>query len=210
MMAAKPFLPDAQLSFAQQMRGEDRFHPKQDAERLLRAFYPESPRQLALDLSTVTSLFYGILLQVASEQVGPQAVDALSRALFYRLGRAKAGATRVERAHRHPFFGDARDLITVLISAIYNASPEYVFQVERYDAEQCSVLLSGVDRYYRAARELGLVELLRWPALHPFFEGIRDELGIACSVESQLLAVEPEARLRVRYVFRRAPSAQAR
>jgi hypothetical protein len=40
---------------------------------------------------------------------------------------------------------------------------------------------------------------------HPFFEGIRDELGIACEVESQLIAVEPEARLSVRYVFRGVP-----
>jgi hypothetical protein len=204
-MSAKKSAPDAQLSFARHMRGADRFHPKQDEERLLRAFYPENPGELALDLSTVTSLFYGLLLQVAAEQVGPHAVDAMSRALFYRLGRAKASATRAQRADRHPFFGDTRDLITILISAIYNASPEYVFHVEHYDAEQCCVLLSGVDRYYRAARDLGLVEFLRWPTLHPFFEGIRDELGIACSVESQLIAVEHEARLRARYVFRRLP-----
>jgi len=205
MISAKQLVPDAQLSFARHMRTHDRFHPKQDPERLLRAFYPQSPSELALDLSTVTSLFYGLLLQVAAEQVGPEAVDAMSRALFYRLGRAKAAATRAQRAERHPFFGDVRDLITILISAIYNASPEYVFHVERYDAGECSVLLSGVDRYYRAARDLGLVELLRWPTLHPFFEGIRDELGVACEVESQLIAVEPEARLRVRYVFRSVP-----
>ena len=46
------------------------------------------------------------------------------------------------------------------------------------------------------------VVLLRWPMLHPFFEGIRDELGIVCQVESQLLAVGADARLSVRYVFR--------
>lgn len=191
------------LAFAHQMREHDRFHPRQDPERLLGAFYPESPAQLAQDLSQVTSLFYGLLLQVAADQFGREAVDPMSRSLFYRLGRAKAQATRASSADRHPFFGDVRDLITLLISAIYNASPEYVFHVERYDADECRVVLSGVDRYYRAARELGIVQLLRWPTLHPFFEGIRDELGIACEVDSQLLAVEPEARLRVRYVFRR-------
>jgi hypothetical protein len=43
---------------------------------------------------------------------------------------------------------------------------------------------------------------LRWPTLHPFFEGIRDQLGIDCEVESQLLSVDAEAQLSVRYVFR--------
>lgn len=195
---------DDGLAFALRMRPDDRFHAAQDPEGLLRTFYPASPAELALDLSRVTSLFYGLMLQVASEQVGPHAVDGLSRALFYRLGRMKAQATRAQHADRHPFFGDPRDLVTILISAIYNASPEYVFRVEQYDASECRLLLTGIDRYYRAARELGLVQQLRWPTLLPFFEGIRDELGIECEVDAQLLAVEPESHLRVRYVFRAA------
>jgi len=194
------------LGFALRMRQHDRFHPEQDAEQLLRVFYPDNPGALASDLSMVTSLFYGILLKVAAEQVGPQRVDDLSRGLFYQLGRAKARATQSAREHEYTFFGDARDLVTILISAIYNASPEYVFEVERHGPELCSVLLTGVDRYYRAASELGLVQLLRWPTLHPFFEGIRDELGIACEVDSQLIAVESGARLSVRYQFRGRPA----
>jgi hypothetical protein len=35
----------------------------------------------------------------------------------------------------------------------------------------------------------------------------KGELGVSCEVASQLIAVEPEARLRVRYVFRRVPLA---
>lgn len=202
MSAAVKVLPHHALAFARTMRAQDGFHAQQDPELLLRAFYPPTPSALAEDLSRVTSLFYGLLLQVAGEQLGVQAVDALSRELFYRLGRMKAQATRDQRTEREAFHGDARDLVTVLIAAIYNASPEYVFHVERYDAEQCCVRLDGVDRYYRAARDLGLVEHLQWPTLHPFFEGIRDQLGIACEVESKLLAVDVEARLSARYVFR--------
>lgn len=204
MMPLKQRVAHDPLAFARGLRPHDRFHSAQDPEQLLGTFYPPTPDDLALDLSRVTSLFYGIMLEVAAEQVGPHAVDAMSRALFYRLGRMKAQATRSERAQQYAFSGDVRDLVTILISAIYNASPEYVFHVERYDADECRVLLGGVDRYYRAARELGLVQLLRWPTLTPFFEGIRDELAISCEIDAQLIAVEPESRLRARYVFRRA------
>jgi hypothetical protein len=188
------------------MRDADEFQPEQEPELLLRTFYPASAAELALDLSRVTSLFYGLLLQVAGERLGKHAVDAMSRELFYRLGGLKAQATRDQHARDYPFRGDVRDLVTVLIAAIYNASPEYVFHVERYTAELCSVRLDGVDRYYRAARELGLVEQLRWPTLHPFFEGIRDQLGITCEVESQLLSVDATSQLSVRYTFRAGPA----
>jgi len=190
------------------MRDADVFHPEQDPELLLRALYPATPTELALDLSRVTSLFYALLLQLAGEQLGVHAVDGMSRAMFYRLGRLKAQATRDRHAQQLPFHGDARDLVAVLISAIYNASPEYVFHVERYDSAACSVTLSGVDRYYRAAAQLGLVQQLRWPTLHAFFEGIRDELGIACEVESQLVAVSTDARLITRYLFRESEGAR--
>jgi hypothetical protein len=197
--AALHILPQPGLAFARQMRREDRFHPAQDAERLLAALYPATPSELALDLSRVTSLFYGLLLQVAHDQFGAEVIDAMSRALFYRLGRMKARAAHAR--HTGELHGDTRDLVTILIAAIYDASPEYVFQVERHEPDVCSVTLSGVDRYYRAASELNLVHHLRWPTLHPFFEGIRDELGIACDVESWLVAVKPGAHLTTRYLF---------
>ncbi|MFT3925531.1 MAG: hypothetical protein QM778_23530 [Myxococcales bacterium] len=191
----------ADLAFAQSMRSEDHFHPGQDARLLMGAFFPADPGELATDLSKVTSLFYGLLLQVMSEQMGAHAVDRASRALFYRLGRAKTRATRAQHASTPIFHGDVRDLVALLISAIYNASPEYVFHVEHYDERLCSVRLSGVDRYYRAAESLGLVDQLTWPTLHPFFEGIRDELGIDCDVRSELLQRHSDARLVTRYTF---------
>jgi hypothetical protein len=187
--------------FAQRMRPNDHFHPEQDRTQLMSAFFPDSPSQLAFDLSNVTSLFYGLLLQVAGERLGEDSVDALSRALFYRLGRLKTSATRAQKSDQYPFTGDVRDLVTVLVSAIYNASPEYQFWVERFDAAECIVHLTGVDRYYRAATALGIEQQLSWPVLHPFFEGIRDELGLQCVVSSALLSVERDARLHAKYRF---------
>lgn len=189
-------------SFAELMRSNDHFHPAQDRAQLMEVLFPASPFALAEDLSNVTSLFYGLLLQVAADRYGVEAVDALSRELFYRLGRAKARATYDQKSGQLAFHGDVRDLVTILISAIYNASPEYRFNVERFDPDSCVVVLTGVDRYYRAATTLALVPHLRFPTLHRFFEGIRDELSIACDVQSELLSIEPEARLTTRYVFR--------
>jgi hypothetical protein len=148
-------------------------------------------------------MFYGLMLNVARDRFGAAVVDDLSREVFYRLGRMKSRATHTENRQQYPFYGDARDLVTTLIFAIYNASPEYEFAVDRYEPGACAVTLTGTDRYYRAASSLGIAEQLSWPALHPFFEGINDELGLQCQVRSELLAIEADARLRVRYVFER-------
>jgi hypothetical protein len=189
------------------LRDRDRFHADQDRAALLETFFPDTTTDLVLDLSKVTSLFYGLLLQVTRDRFGAAEVDQISRELFYRLGRMKSRATRSERDQQYPFHGDARDLVTVLISAIYDASPEYEFVVEQYEPDVCVVMLAGADRYYRAASSLGIAHLLTWPALEPFFHGINDELGLQCRVRSELLAIETDARLRVRYVFEKSPNA---
>ena len=170
---------------------------------MLRTFFPEDASALAHDLSNVTSLFYGLMLQVTAEHVGPDAVDALSQQVFYRLGRAKSRATRNGKAAQHAFHGDARDMVTILIAAIYNASPEYEFQVLRFEPDLCEVRLSGVDRYYRAANLLGIAHTLTWPTLHPFFEGINDELGLGCQVASQIEERDGVERMDARYKFER-------
>lgn len=191
------------FSFAASMRARDRLHPAQDKHALLATFFPATPAELALDLSNVTSMFYGLMLQVARDRFGAEVLDELSRTLFYRLGRAKSRATRSAKQEQFEFHGDARDLVTILLSAIYDASPEYEVTVERFEADLCIVHLSGVDRYYRAAVQLGIVEHLRWPTLHPFFEGVNDELSLDCDVHSQLLGVAERAELHARYVFSR-------
>jgi len=191
------------LDLAQSLRDADRFHPAQHAGELMLTFFPESAGELALDLSNVTSMFYGLLLQVMGERFGAKEIDTMSREMFYRLGRLKARVTRERTQHRFTFYDDARDIVTILISAIYNASPEYEFCVERFDGERSEVSLTGVDRYYRAAGLLGLTQHLTWPALHPFFEGVNDELGLSCRVSSRLLSVSEGARLHTHYVFSR-------
>jgi hypothetical protein len=187
--------------FAQTLREGDRYHPMQDPSALMRAFFPETPCELALGLSNVVALFYGLMLQVVGDRFGGQEMAAISREFFYRLGRAKARATRTQPSAPQTFHGDVRDLVTTLIACVFNASPEYQFSVERYGPEYCVLELRGIDRYYRAAESLGLTQQLDWPPLPSFFEGIRDELGIRCHVQAELLGVDSSACLHARYSF---------
>lgn len=53
------------------------------------------------------------------------------------------------------------------------------------------------------AEMLGLTAHLTWPVLHPFFEGINDELDLGCRVRSEIQNIDTEARLQVQYVFER-------
>lgn len=183
------------------VRAFDRFHASQDSDAIVRTFFPPTTEALALDLSTVTSAFYGVMLVSFADVHGHAGIDAASQRFFYRLGRLKARGTYEQKHDQHTFTGDVRDLVTVLIAAIYNASPEYRFDVEEHTAERCVVHLSGTDRYYRAAQQLGIAEHLTWPTLHPFFEGAADELGIPARVASEILSAGPEAELHTRYVF---------
>jgi len=183
------------------VRGNDRFHPSQDGDALVRTFFPPTAEALALDLSTVTSAFYAVMLQAFADTHGYAGIDAASRRFFYRLGRLKARGTYQDKRDQHPFTRDVRDLVTVLIAAIYNASPEYRFDVREHEPHRCEVHLAGTDRYYRAAIQLGIAEHLTWPTLHPFFEGAADELGIAAEVHSEVLTTGANAELHTRYVF---------
>lgn len=181
------------------VRAQDRFHASQDAEALVSAFHPRTTAELALDLSNVTSAFYAVLLQCFAETHGAAGLDAASRRFFYRLGRLKARATRDGKAEEFRFEGDVRDVVTIVISAIYNASPEYQFQVHCHRADLCVLDLTGTDRYLRAARQLDIARHLQWPTLHPFLEGVAEELGIAAEVNSEVLATGPDAILHTRY-----------
>ncbi|GDX80856.1 hypothetical protein LBMAG42_26670 [Deltaproteobacteria bacterium] len=76
----------------------------------------------------------------------------------------------------------------------------------RYEASDCEIVLGGVDRYFRAATQVGLADQLTWPVLHPFFEGIRDELGVQCTVASRLVERGEGARLVSAFCFQGPPA----
>ena len=183
------------------VRAHDSFHPTQDAQAMIATFHPPTTRELALELSAVTSAFYAVLLQAFADMHGSEGINVASRSFFHRLGRLKARATQDSKGHAHRFTGDVRDVVTVLIAAIYNASPEYRFEVRRHDPQISELHLRGTDRYLRAARQLNIAQHLQWPTLHPFLEGVAAELQIDAVVSSDVLSEGPDAALHTRYVI---------
>ncbi len=154
--------------------------------KMLDAFFPKTVSQLTTDLSTVTSMFYGVMLESCINLFPESEIDKVSKDFFYRLGRVKTKAILQQDNSSCEFYADARGIVMVLITAIYNASPEYIFKITQYSAEESIINLTGKDRYYRAATTLGIAHLLVWPTLTPFFSGINDELGLDFTVSATI------------------------
>ena len=164
------------------IRRYDYFPVGPSEKDLVNAFFPKTVSELTKDLSNVTSAFYGIFLESLTGVVADSEIDQISKRFFYRLGRMKTAAI-LNDYNEHPILPkDARGIAIVLISAIYNASPEYNFTITHYAEEKCVITLTGKDRYYRISTQLGIEELLTWPTLTPFFEGINDELNLNCVI----------------------------
>ncbi|NIG55080.1 hypothetical protein [Chitinophaga sp. Cy-1792] len=151
------------------LRKNDKYHPDMDAAGIQQQYAPENVAALALSLSDITAAFYGILLQQADRISGNHVADALSQTLLYQLGYNKGH--RVTENHlslQH----DARGAIEVIIATILTASPEFSFSVETYAADAVMFKLTGHDRYHRIARQLDIINILEWPVVLPFFNGV--------------------------------------
>ncbi len=164
------------------IRRYDGFPVGPSEKELVNLFFPKTVSDLTKDLSNVTSAFYGVFLESLIGVVADGEIDAISKKFFYRLGRLKTAAI-VTQHGAHPIIPqDARGIAIILISAIYNASPEYNFTISHYAEDKCVITLTGKDRYYRISKQLGIDDLLAWPTLTPFFEGINDELNVGCDI----------------------------
>ncbi|MFT3741855.1 MAG: hypothetical protein QM752_04160 [Gammaproteobacteria bacterium] len=88
-----------------------------------------------------------------------------------------------------------------MVSAIYNASPEYGFQILQYTPAQSEFFLSGSDRYFRITKSIGMKKNLKWPVLHAFMEGIRDELSIEASIHSEMITANESGECLSHYLL---------
>ncbi|NSL87227.1 hypothetical protein ECE50_010330 [Chitinophaga sp. Mgbs1] len=166
-------------------RKDDHYHPEVDISKILNRYYPKSVAGLVQGMSDTIAAFYGILLHHARNLGGAGMPDALSRSLMYALGKEKATGVS---AMYPDLERNARGIGEVAIAVIFMASPEYNFSISRYSAEEVTFVLGGQDRYHRAARQLGLSNLLQWPVVLPFMEAICDviapEWTISCNEAS--------------------------
>jgi CRP-like cAMP-binding protein len=167
----------------QNIRAKDIYPDEEVKALLVEKTFPKSAEDMTLKLSNVTAAFYGLTLANVGERFGWKEADAVSKAVFRRLGQLKTKEA-IELGVDLP--KDARAPVLVFITAVHSASPEYNFEVLEYLPDEATVRVFGVSRYDRIAKALDIERHLTWPELLPFFEGAADELGIPCKVLGEI------------------------
>lgn len=173
------------------IRGKDGYPDKELEEYLVNKIFPKTALELTLGLSNVTAGFYGFALKHVGQQCGWDKVDSISKSVFRELGQLKTKELH-ESGIEIP--KDTRALAVVFIAAVYNASPEYNFEFQKYTPEETIMRILGASRYFRIARKLGIEAHISWPVLVPFFEGIAQQTGIECKVEIETRKLEDDGR----------------
>jgi len=170
----------------QAIRAKDAYPDEEVKAHLLDKTFPTSAEEMTLRLSNVTAAFYGLMLRSVGEQFGWKEADDISKTVFRNLGQLK---TREALEGGVDVPKDSRAPAVVFITAVHSASPEYNFEVFEYLPEETAIRVFGVSRYDRIAKKLDIERHLTWPELTPFFEGIAEEMGIRCRIDTDLKAL---------------------
>lgn len=194
MIAPTPFYKELN-----EIRGKDNYGNLDLKEELLEKFFPKSPIELTHDLSNVTAAFYGFLLLKSGDLIGYDKINSLSEQLFFELGKLKTNQA-VQKVPHLP--KDTRAFAIVAISAIFNASPEYQFSIEKFTEEHTIIILTGEDRYHKIASALGLSKYLTWPTLKPFMQAIKSELNLTTRIETELILLNDKSETICKYEFK--------
>ncbi|KAG2373856.1 hypothetical protein C9374_011741 [Naegleria lovaniensis] len=189
------------------LRKNDVYHVNMNSQEIIQTFQPSSIESTMLSLSAVTGGFYALLLKSMKELYPQSDLNKISQQCFKHIGVLKAREYLSKRTLEMELYQDTRGVVLVLIMAIFNASPEYVFQVEEF-SPPCSVItLKGKDRYLRACHANGIAECIEFPTLTQFLEGAAEELNLSskCHVQAIRLKnkeqVQLNDELHVRYVI---------
>ena len=182
----------------QGIRARDTYPGEEVKAYLVDKTFPKSAEDMTLKLSNVTAAFYGLMLKHVGRRYGWNEVDPLSKIVFRELGRLK---TREARENDLEVPTDCRALALVFITAVHSASPEYNFHVLEYLPKDTAVRVFGTSRYDRIAKMLDIEQHLTWPELTPFFEGIAEEMGIDCRIETDLKELGEGGRYDCTYRF---------
>ena len=175
----------------QNIRAQDIYPDEEVKAFLVDKTFPKSAEDMTLKLSNVTAAFYGLTLANVGERFGWKEADAVSKAVFRRLGQLK---TKEALTLGVDLPRDARAPLLVFITAVHSASPEYNFEVLEYLPDETTVRVFGISRYDRIAKALDIKRHLTWPELLPFFEGAAEELGVKCKVQGELKELGEQGR----------------
>jgi len=180
------------------IRNKDEYLEKEIEKVCNDTFFPKSTLELTLDLSNVTSAFYGLALKNIIELVDANAANIISEKIFYDLGRIK---TQQCKTKYQSLPDDTTAFAFVVISAIYNASPEYSFNIIKLSPKNTSIKLEGIDRYLRILTQLKIDQHIKFPTLIPFMKGIKDELQLDCEIDYEIEINKPENKTSTTYKF---------
>jgi CRP-like cAMP-binding protein len=175
----------------QNIRAKDVYPDEEVKAFLVEKTFPKSAEDMTLKLSNVTAAFYGLTLANVGERFGWKEADAVSKAVFRKLGQLK---TKEALGLGVDLPRDARAPVLVFITAVHSASPEYNFEVLEYLPDEATVRVFGISRYDRIAKALDIERHLTWPELLPFFEGAAEELGVKCKVQGELKELGEQGR----------------
>ncbi len=175
----------------QNIRAKDVYPDEEVKAALVDKTFPKSAEDMTLKLSNVTAAFYGLTLANVGERFGWKEADAVSKAVFRRLGQLK---TKEALSLGVDLPKDARAPVLVFITAVHSTSPEYNFEVLEYLPGEATVRVFGISRYDRIAKALDIEHHLTWPELLPFFEGAAEEVGVKCKVQGELRELGEEGR----------------
>jgi len=175
----------------QGIRAKDSYPNEEVKAYLVEKTFPKSAEEMTLKLSNVSAAFYGLMLAHIGDRFGWREADAISKAVFRKLGQLK---TREALELGVDVPKDSRAPALVFITAVHSASPEYNFEVFEYLPDETVIRVFGVSRYDRIAKKLDIERYLSWPELLPFLEGVAEEMGIKCKVEGELKELGEEGR----------------
>jgi CRP-like cAMP-binding protein len=182
----------------QGIRAKDTYPDEEVKAYLVDKTFPKSAEEMTLKLSNVSAAFYGLMLTLIGDRFGWKEADAISKAMFRKLGQLK---TREALEVGVDVPKDTRAPALVFITAVHSASPEYNFEVLEYLPDETAIRVFGVSRYDSIAKKLDIERYLTWPELIPFFEGVAEEMGVRCNVQGDLKELGKEGRYECLYRF---------
>nr|WP_315029666.1 hypothetical protein [uncultured Chryseobacterium sp.] len=176
-------IPETYIALSD-LRKNDVYVPEMNQDQIISDFFPGTFPELVQRLSDITGAFYGGLLKQSERLFGQESVGQLSRAFMYDLGTKMTLRTLKTNPSLQPGIPTAAK---ILIGAVFTSSPEYSFEFKELNDHKVEMLIKGFDRYHRITQSLQIVDLLEWPVIKPFIQGVCDTMGLDVLLDIKVL-----------------------
>ncbi|MCJ7935136.1 MAG: hypothetical protein MUW56_16305 [Chryseobacterium sp.] len=182
-------LPETYLALSD-FRKQDVYLPEMNQAQIISDFFPGTFTELTQRLSDITGAFYGGMLKQIGRLYGAEAIEQLSSAFMYDLGSRMTMKNLETKPNLQP---GIPAVAKILIGAIFTSSPEYNFECKELNDHKCELLIKGADRYHKVTQSLQIADLLKWPVIKPFIQGVCDTMGLDVLFEIKVLKLDPDS-----------------